>query len=122
MSEARQSSPDTASVELPRAGAMQLARERLQATGTIFIVLIVLLAWIALKNPNFADPAVFLNFVRRATPLMVLAAGQVFVIAIGGLDLSVGSTVTEGDPFGGPVAMRLGVGGSWSSVGGTRLG
>jgi len=28
----------------------------------------------------------------------------------------------EGDPFGGPVAMRLGVGGSWSSVERTRLG
>ena len=28
----------------------------------------------------------------------------------------------EGDPFGGPVAMRLGVGGSWSTVGRTRMG
>lgn len=28
----------------------------------------------------------------------------------------------EGDPFGGPVAKRLGVGGSWSTVGRTRLG
>jgi hypothetical protein len=28
----------------------------------------------------------------------------------------------EGDPSGGPVAMRLGVGGSWSTVGRTRLG
>ncbi|MBU8809816.1 DUF1348 family protein [Mycolicibacterium goodii] len=28
----------------------------------------------------------------------------------------------EGDPFGGPVAMRLGGGGSWSTVGRTRLG
>ncbi|BBX25708.1 hypothetical protein MALV_08330 [Mycolicibacterium alvei] len=30
--------------------------------------------------------------------------------------------ISEGDPFGGPVAMRLGVGGSWSTVGRTRLG
>lgn len=29
---------------------------------------------------------------------------------------------SEGDPFGGPVAMRLGVGGSWSTVGRTRSG
>lgn len=29
---------------------------------------------------------------------------------------------TEGDPFGGPVAMRLGVGGSWSTVERTPLG
>jgi len=31
-------------------------------------------------------------------------------------------TKIEGDPFGGPVAMRLGVGGSWSTVGRIRLG
>ena len=29
--------------------------------------------------------------------------------------------VPEGDPFGGPVAMRLGVGGSWSTVGRIQL-
>jgi hypothetical protein len=33
-----------------------------------------------------------------------------------------GARVAEGDPFGGPVAMRLGVGGSWSTVERTRLG
>ena len=32
------------------------------------------------------------------------------------------SSQTEGDPFGGPVAMRLGVGGSWSTVERTRMG
>jgi len=32
------------------------------------------------------------------------------------------SSPSEGIPFGGPVAMRLGVGGSWSSVERTRLG
>ena len=33
-----------------------------------------------------------------------------------------GPGLSEGIPFGGPVAMRLGVGGSCSSVGRTRLG
>jgi hypothetical protein len=33
-----------------------------------------------------------------------------------------GTSVPEGDPFGGPAAMRLGVGGSWSTVRRTRLG
>jgi len=89
-----ETSPDITPVDSSHVKTLRMARERLQATGTIFIVLIVLLIWIAWKNPNFTDPAVFLNFVRRATPLMVLAAGQVFVIAIGGLDLSVGSIVT----------------------------
>lgn len=63
-------------------------------TATIFLVLIGLLAWITILNPNFTEPTVFLNFLRRATPLMILAAGQLFVITAGGFDLSVGSLVT----------------------------
>jgi ribose transport system permease protein len=70
------------------------AQRRLRATGTIFLVLLALLVWISIINPNFTEPTVFLNFLRRATPLMILAAGQLFVVAAGGLDLSVGSTVT----------------------------
>ena len=70
------------------------AQRRLRATGTIFLVLLALLVWISILNPNFTEPTVFLNFVRRATPLMILAAGQLFAVAGGGLDLSVGSTVT----------------------------
>ncbi len=94
MTLAPQPAPDLTPARSASARILGSARARLRATGTIFIVLVVLLVWIAWKNPNFTDPQVFLNFVRRATPLMVLAAGQVFVIAIGGLDLSVGSTVT----------------------------
>ena len=46
---------------------------------------------------------------------------------IGALLLQVAKVVNtddplEGDPIGGPVAMRLGVGGSWSTVERTRLG
>lgn len=33
-----------------------------------------------------------------------------------------GDAASEGDPIGGPVAMQLGVGGSWSTVERTRLG
>jgi helix-turn-helix protein len=42
--------------------------------------------------------------------------------ARGGLHLRQASHGGEGDPFGGPVAMRLGVGGSWSTVERIRLG
>ena len=52
------------------ARVVRFTRARVHATGTIFIVLIVLLVWIAWKNPNFTEPQVFLNFVRRATPLL----------------------------------------------------
>jgi ribose transport system permease protein len=87
-------------------------RERLWrgalGTAPIFVVLLGLLVWIAILNPNFADPPVFLAFLKRAAPLMILAAGQLFVIVSGEFDLSVGSLITavvvaaagltEGDP------------------------
>ena len=87
-------------------------RERLwrgvRGTAPIFLVLIGLLVWIAILNPNFIQPSVFLAFLKRAAPLTILAAGQLFVIVSGEIDLSVGSLVTavvvaaagltEGDP------------------------
>ena len=63
-------------------------------TAPIFLVLIVLLVWITILNPNFLDPPVFLAFLKRAAPLVILAAGQYFVIVSGEFDLSVGSLVT----------------------------
>jgi ribose transport system permease protein len=66
----------------------------LLGTGTIFFVLLVLLAWIAVLNPNFLEPGPFLAYLKRAAPLVILAAGSYFVIVSGGFDLSVGSLVT----------------------------
>ncbi|MEV4300328.1 ABC transporter permease [Microbispora rosea] len=60
----------------------------------ILAVLAVLLAAIAIVNPFFLEPAGFLSFVRRAAPLVILAAGQYLVIVSGEFDLSVGSLVT----------------------------
>lgn len=60
----------------------------------IYFILAVLLIWISIENPNFPQPEVFLAFLRRATPLLILAAGQLFVIVTGGFDLSVGSLIT----------------------------
>ena len=66
----------------------------LRRVPPIYIILLVLLVWVTLLNPNFTQPEVFLSFLRRATPLMILAAGQLFVIAAGSFDLSVGSLIT----------------------------
>jgi ribose transport system permease protein len=60
----------------------------------IVAVLVVLLAAIAAVNPYFMEPAGFLAFLKRAAPLVILAAGQYFVIVSGEFDLSVGSLVT----------------------------
>ena len=95
-----------------RAGADRPWRERVwrgaRGTAPIFVVLLGLLVWITIRNPNFTDPPVFLAFLKRAAPLMILAAGQLFVIVSGEFDLSVGSLITavvvaaagltEGDP------------------------
>jgi ribose transport system permease protein len=60
----------------------------------IFAVLVVLIVLIIIEQPAFTQPGVFLAFVKRAAPLMILAAGQLFVIASGQFDLSVGSLIT----------------------------
>ncbi len=66
----------------------------LLSTGTIFLVLFALLAWIAILQPSFLEPGPFLAYLKRAAPLVILAAGAYFVIVSGGFDLSVGSLVT----------------------------
>ncbi len=69
-------------------------RAALAPSAPIFLVLAVLLVWISIENPNFAEPPGFLAFLKRAAPLAVLAAGQYVVIVAGEFDLSVGSLVT----------------------------
>ncbi|MGJ6969771.1 ABC transporter permease [Streptosporangium sp. G11] len=66
----------------------------MRRTLPILAVLTVLLVAIAAANPLFLEPAGFLAFVKRAAPLVILAAGQYFVIVSGEFDLSVGSLVT----------------------------
>ncbi|MBA2246601.1 MAG: ABC transporter permease, partial [Chloroflexia bacterium] len=86
----------------PRAEAFAPVREStgarigrtLLGTAPIFLVLIGLLVWITIENPNFTNPNVFLTFMRRAAPLMILAAGQLFVVLAGEFDLSVGALIT----------------------------
>jgi ribose transport system permease protein len=78
----------------PTGSRGERVRKALIGTAPIFLVLLVLLVWIAIVNPNFLEPPVFLAFLKRAAPLVILAAGQYFVIVSGEFDLSVGSLVT----------------------------
>lgn len=68
---------------------------RLRSVNPVYIIAIVLLAAVGYLNPVFYTPDSFLTFIARATPLMILTAGQVFVLVSGGFDLSVGSVVTS---------------------------
>ncbi|MFW6184829.1 MAG: ABC transporter permease, partial [Chloroflexota bacterium] len=60
----------------------------------IYVVFILLFLSVGYLNPTFVEPSGFLNFLRRAAPLAVLTAGQLFVIVSGGFDLSVGSLMS----------------------------
>ncbi len=80
--------------EAPASSRAERLRKALIGTAPIFVVLIVLLVLITIENPNFVEPPVFLAFLKRAAPLVILAAGQYFVIVSGEFDLSVGSIVT----------------------------
>lgn len=60
----------------------------------VFVVLALLLVAIVLLSPNFVQPSGYMNFLKRAAPLAILAIGQLYVIVSGGFDLSVGSLIT----------------------------
>ena len=67
----------------------------LKSINPVYYIALVLLAAVGYLNPVFYTPDSFLTFLARATPLMILTAGQVFVLVSGGFDLSVGSVVTS---------------------------
>lgn len=71
-------------------------RPRLAAGGLLPILAIlgVLLVLIAIRQPGFLQPASLMSFLGRSAPIILLAAGQFFVIVSGEFDLSVGSLVT----------------------------
>jgi ribose transport system permease protein len=80
------------------AGAAR-ARRLAAALGTaapVAALLLALLAALAVTDPGFLEPDRLLAFVRRAAPLLILAAGQYLVIVSGQFDLSVGAVVTAG--------------------------
>ncbi|MEM8852252.1 MAG: ABC transporter permease [Pseudomonadota bacterium] len=67
---------------------------KLPAINPVWFILAALIAAIAIENANFLAPIGYMNFLKRAAPLAILAAGQVYVIVSGGFDLSVGSLIT----------------------------
>jgi ribose transport system permease protein len=67
----------------------------LRSINPVYYIALVLLAAVGYLNPAFYTPDSLLAFLARAAPLMILTAGQVFVLVSGGFDLSVGSVVTS---------------------------
>jgi ribose transport system permease protein len=83
------SGPDTSLAAVAPPG-----RERRAAgTWTVYVLLAGILAWIWFLDHDFVEPVTLMAFVKKAAPLLILAAGQYFVIVAGEFDLSVGSLV-----------------------------
>ncbi|WP_382309404.1 ABC transporter permease [Herbiconiux sp. UC225_62] len=63
-------------------------------TFILFVVLVAMIALFAAINPRFLSLGVFGNILVDWAPIALIAVGQTFVIVSGGIDLSVGSTLT----------------------------
>jgi ribose transport system permease protein len=62
-------------------------------TGTVFALLAAIFIAVAFINPGFFEGPSLMAFLKQAAPLVILAAGQYFVIVSGNFDLSVGALV-----------------------------
>lgn len=58
------------------------------------LLALAIAVWLSLKTAQFLNAENLLNLVSQAMPLVITAVGQLFVILIGGLDLSVGSVIS----------------------------
>jgi len=74
----------------PRSRAIAIAKH----VNAAVVVFVVLYAVVGVLQPSYLEPTGFMNFLRRSAPLAILASGQLFVLAVGGFDLSVSALVT----------------------------
>lgn len=58
------------------------------------LALFLLCIIITILNPNFLKSTNLINILRQATPQIIVALGMTIVLLTGGIDLSVGSTMT----------------------------
>jgi ribose/xylose/arabinose/galactoside ABC-type transport system permease subunit len=65
----------------------------LQAYG-LWVVIILLLGAAAVVTPGYLQPGKLMLLLRQAAPLGIVALGQLFVILISGIDLSVGQVMS----------------------------
>lgn len=68
-------------------------RSLLQAHG-LWVVILLLLMAAALLTPGYLEPRNLMLLLRQAAPLGIVALGQLFVILVSGIDLSVGQVMS----------------------------
>ncbi|MGB4573313.1 MAG: ABC transporter permease [Rectinemataceae bacterium] len=86
--------PNTNTSGKPGAANGSLSRNILKRRETTLLLLVlVLTAGVALRAPGFVAPKSLLNVVTDSCILFIVSIGQFLVILIGGIDLSIGSTM-----------------------------
>jgi ribose transport system permease protein len=94
--------PDAAQRSLPL--GLTLGRSQLQEYALVGVVVLLLVAGAILEPDAFLTSDNMLNVLRQASVVGVLAIGMTFVIATGGIDLSVGSMTAAAAVAGGQFA------------------
>ncbi len=69
-------------------------RSRHGLWGVPLVIVVVLAAVLTFGTDQFASRENLFNLVSQAMPLLIAAIGQLFVILVGGLDLSIGSVIS----------------------------
>ena len=69
-------------------------RSRRGLWGVPLLIVLALIALLSFGTDQFATPENLFNVVAQAIPLLIAAIGQLFVVLVGGLDLSIGSTIS----------------------------
>jgi ribose transport system permease protein len=74
--------------------AMNAVWSRLRRIPPVYPVFLAIFIAVGMLNPRYQEISGIMNFLRRASPLAILAIGEMMVLATGGFDLSIGSMVT----------------------------
>ena len=69
-------------------------RSRNGLWGVPLAIVVVMVAVLTVGTDQFATRENLFNLVAQAMPLLIAAIGQLFVILVGGLDLSIGSVIS----------------------------
>jgi ribose transport system permease protein len=77
----------------PAPAAFERWRRRYEAVGFLPILLVLVVVVLALFVPHFLAVQNIFNVLRSSSYLVILAAGQMLVLIVGGFDLSVGAVV-----------------------------
>lgn len=65
-----------------------------QQLNIAVVVFVLLYACVSFLQPSYLEPIGLMAFLRRCAPLAILAMGQLFVVIVGGFDLSMSALVT----------------------------